>query len=342
MNTNLKNVLASTLVAVMTFGSLGFSSDADARKRFGGGQSSGMQRDSVKRDAGTPPKPATPPQAAPAGAAASAAPAAAAAAAPAASGMRKWLGPLAGLAVGGLLASMLMGGGFDGLKILDMLLMAGIAIGGFMLIRAFMRKRAMSASAAQGSNSMQYAGAGGAYNPAPSAPAESQRAAYSPPAQPQANGRIVAPAIGSRLADGNASPAQIEAATLNPRIPADFDVVPFERQAEAAFIRLQAANDAKDLNDIRDFTSPEMFAEISLQLKDRGDAVQRTEVVTLSVNVLEVVNENNRAIASVRYTGTIREDVGALPESFDEVWHVAKNLDDVNATWKLAGIQQLG
>lgn len=343
MNTNLKNVLASILVAVMTFASLGFSVDADARKRFGGGQSSGMQRDSVKRDAGTPPKPATPPQATPAGAAASAAPAAAAAAAPAASGMRKWLGPLAGLAVGGLLASMLMGGGFDGLKILDLLLMAGIAIGGFMLIRAFMRKRAMSAADGKGSNSMQYAGAGAAYGPAPSAPAESPRAASAPAAQPQvqSNGRIVAPEIGSRLADGNASPAQIEAATLNPRIPADFDVAPFERQAEAAFIRLQAANDAKDLNDIRDFTSPEMFAEISLQLKDRGDAVQRTEVVTLSVNVLEVVNENNRAIASVRYTGTIREDAGALPEAFDEVWHVAKNLNDASATWKLAGIQQL-
>jgi predicted lipid-binding transport protein (Tim44 family) len=340
MKTNLKTVLASTLIAVMTFGSLGFSSDADARKRFGGGQSSGMQRDSVKRDAGTPPKPATPPQAAPAGAAA-AAPAAAATAAPAASGMRKWLGPLAGLAVGGLLASMLMGSGFDGLKILDMLLMAGIAIGGFMLIRAFMRKRAMSAADGKGSNSMQYAGAGAAYNPSQPAPVESQRAAYVPPAQSQDTGRMVAPEIGSRLADGNASSAQIEAATLNPRIPADFDVVPFERQAEAAFIRLQAANDAKDLNDIRDFTSPEMFAEISLQLKDRGDAVQRTEVVTLSVNVLEVVNENNRAIASVRYTGTIREDVGALPESFDEVWHVAKNLNDADATWKLAGIQQL-
>lgn len=339
MKTNLKTVLASMLIAVMTFGSLGFSSDADARKRFGGGQSSGMQRDSVKRDAGTPPKPATPPQAAPAGAAASAAPAAAAAAAPAASGMRKWLGPLAGLAVGGLLASMLMGGGFDGLKILDMLLMAGIAIGGFMLIRAFMRKRAMSAADGKGSNSMQYAGA--AYNPSQPAPVELQRTAYEPPAQSQGSGRMVVPEIGSRLADGNASSAQIEAATLNPRIPADFDVVPFERQAEGAFIRLQAANDAKDLNDIRDFTSPEMFAEISLQLKDRGDTVQRTEVVTLSVNVLEVVNENNRAIASVRYTGTIREDAGALPESFDEVWHVTKNLNDANATWKLAGIQQL-
>ena len=47
MNTNLKTVLASMLIAIMTFASLGFSSDADARKRFGGGQSSGMQRDSV-------------------------------------------------------------------------------------------------------------------------------------------------------------------------------------------------------------------------------------------------------------------------------------------------------
>jgi predicted lipid-binding transport protein (Tim44 family) len=337
---NMKTLLVSMLIAVMTFGSLGFSSDAEARKRFGGGQSSGMQRDSVKRDAGTPPKPATAPQATPASAAPSAV---AGAAAPATSGMRKWLGPLAGLAAGGLLASMLMGHGFDGLKIFDMLLMAGIAFAGFMLIRAFLRKRAMSMANNSGSNPMQYAGAGAAYNPSQPVPVDSSRTAYAPPAQPQSqnNGRIVAPEIGSRLADGNASPAQIEAATLNPRIPADFDVAPFERQAEAAFIRLQAANDAKDLNDIRDFTSPEMFAEISLQLKDRGDAPQRTEVVTLSVNVLEVVSENNRAIASVRYTGTIREDAGALPESFDEVWHVAKNLNDASATWKLAGIQQL-
>jgi predicted lipid-binding transport protein (Tim44 family) len=333
----MKTLLVSILIAMMTFGSLGFSPDADAKKRFGGGQSTGMQRDSVQRDAGTPPKPATPPQAAPAGAALGAAPVAAAAPA---SGMRKWLGPLAGLAAGGLLASMLMGHGFDGLKILDMLLMAGIAIAGFMLIRAFMRKRAMSAMDNKGSNNMQYAGAGAAYSPSQPSPAETQRTAYAP-APAQTNGRVVAPEIGSRLADGNASTSQIEAAMQNPRIPADFDVAPFERQAEAAFIRLQAANDAKDLDDIRDFTSPEMFAEISLQLKERGNAVQRTEVVTLSVNVLEVVNENNRAIASVRYTGTIREDAGAAPEAFDEVWHVAKNLNDASATWKLAGIQQL-
>ncbi len=331
----MKTFLISILIAVMTFASLGFSPEADAKKRFGGGQSSGMQRDSVKRDAGTPPKPATPPQAAPAATAPGAVPAAA----PQPSGMRKWLGPLAGLAAGGLLASMLMGHGFDGLKIFDMLLMAGIAFAAFMLIRAFMRKKAMSAAGGNNPNGMQYAGVGAAYNPAQPAPSPYAQPATQPPAS--TNGRFVAPEIGSRLADGNASPAQIEAATLNPRIPADFEIAPFERQAESAFIRLQAANDTKDLNDIRDFTSPEMFAEISMQLKERGDAVQRTEVVTLSVNVLEVVTENNRAIASVRYMGTIREDVGALPEPFDEVWHVAKNVNDALATWKLAGIQQL-
>ncbi len=338
----MKTVIAGVLIVVMSFASLGFSPDADAKKRFGGGQSSGMQRDSVKRDAGTPPKPATPPQASPAGAA----PAAGAIppVAPAASGMRKWLGPLAGLAAGGLLASMLMGHGFDGLKIFDMLLMAGIAFAAFMLIRAFLRKKAMTAADGGGPNSMQYAGAGAAYNPSQPTPREMPRDVFSSPkpaAPNTAGGRIVAPEIGSRIADGNASAAQIEAATLNPRIPADFAVGPFERQAESSFIRLQAANDAKDLDDIRDFTSPEMFAEISMQFKERGEAVQRTEVTALSVNVLEVVTENNRAIASVRYSGTIREEVGALPEPFDEVWHVAKSLNDPQETWKLAGIQQL-
>jgi predicted lipid-binding transport protein (Tim44 family) len=228
---------------------------------------------------------------------------------------------------------MLMGQGFDGIKFLDILLFAGLTFAAFMIFRAFMRKKAEANAGANPSN-LQYAGAGAAYTPQPVA-------GYTPSPAPSASGRIAAPVIGSRLSSGNASVAEIEAATSNPRIPADFDVAPFERQAQTAFIRLQAANDAKDLNDIRDFTTPEMFAEISMQIKERGDAPQRTEVASLSVNLLEVVSEYDRAIASVRYSGTIREDVGALPEAFDEVWHVTKDLSDKNATWRIAGIQQL-
>ncbi len=333
----MKTFLTSSLIALFALGAVGFSTDADAAKRFGGGKSTGMQRESVKKDVATPPKAATPPVAAPAAAAA----APAAMAAPK-TGMAKWLGPLAGLAAGGLLASMLMGGGFDGLKILDMLMMAGIAFALFMLVRAFMQKRAAAAggSTGNGGNGMQYAGAGtaaaggmgGSY--APPAPVS-----YAPPAD--ASGRIVAPVIGSGLASGHASVAEIEAATINPRIPSDFDVVPFERQAQSGFIRLQAANDAKDLNDIRDFTTPEMFAEISLQMSERGNVAQRTEVSSLAVHVLEVTTENNRAVASVRYSGAIRDASDPQPEAFDEVWHVVKDLSDKDATWRIAGIQQL-
>jgi predicted lipid-binding transport protein (Tim44 family) len=334
----MKNILATIIISVFTIASLGFMSDADAKKRFGGGKSSGMQRDSVQRDP-TPP-PAKSPAAATPQQAGAATPAAAAA--PAASGMSKWAGPLAGIAAGGLLAALFFGGAFDGIKFFDILLIIGFAVAGFMLLRMFMRKK-MAAQAASGNyntpNTMQYEGVGGAANPTTPPPAEvTLRTASAAPAT--LGGRVVAPEIGSKLMTANATPDIINAVTAKPRIPADFDVAPFERQARAAFIRLQAANDAKDLNDIRDFTTPEMYAEIALQMQERGDVAQKTEVVSVDARVIEVVVDSARAVASVRYTGVIRED-GEGAEGFDEVWHVIKDVNDNNSTWRLAGIQQL-
>jgi predicted lipid-binding transport protein (Tim44 family) len=239
---------------------------------------------------------------------------------------------LAGLAAGGLLAAMFMGGAFDGLKFFDILLMIGLAVAAFMLVRMFMRKKAAEMGSAAGNS--QYAGAGTPYVPAP-APISAA------PAPATTTSRIAAPEIGSRLSTANASPEVINQATATPRIPADFDVAPFERNSKAAFIRLQAANDARDLNDIREFATPEMYGELALQIQERGNATQKTEVVSVDARVIEVVIENNRALASVRYTGVIREDDGQA-EGFDEVWHVSKDLSDEQSTWRLAGIQQLG
>ena len=307
--------IAFVLALLATFFAVG---DADAQKRrLGGGKSTGMQKENVQKDV---PKVPAQNSVAPAGAAAPAA----AAAAP--SGMSKWMGPLAGLAAGGLLASLFMGGGFSGLKMMDILLFAGLAFGAFMLFRMFMRKKAMENGLA-GNAPTQYAGAGA--DVATNSPAPMQRSGL-------AGG---APEIGSKLMTGAAAPAA--ASTAAPRYPADFDVPGFERQARFAFIRLQAANDAKDVNDIRDFTTPEMYAELSLQIQERGDVAQKTDIVTLNVNVLEVTTEGQRAVASVRYTGEIREEVGGPAEPFDEIWHVSKRLDDAKSTWLLAGIQQL-
>lgn len=306
----MKNIMVAAILALCT--TLFAVGDAEAKKRLGGGKSTGMQKESVPKDL-----PKTPAQntIAPAGAAA---PAAAAATAP--SGMSKWMGPLAGLAAGGLLASLFMGGGFSGLKMMDILLFAGLAFGAFMLFRMFMRKKAAEGAFA-GNAPIQYAGADAA--------------------PMQRNGMAGgAPEIGSKLMTGAGATSE-PVATAAPRVPAEFDVAGFERQARFAFIRLQAANDAKDVNDIRDFTTPEMYAELSLQIQERDAAVQKTEIVSLNVNVIEVTTENQRAVASVRYSGEIREAAGAPSEPFDEIWHVSKRLDDAKSTWLLAGIQQL-
>jgi predicted lipid-binding transport protein (Tim44 family) len=98
------------------------------------------------------------------------------------------------------------------------------------------------------------------------------------------------------------------------------------------------ANDAGNLDDIREFTTPEMFAEIKMSIDERGGAGQFTDVVSINADVLEVAEEANRYVVSVRLTGTVRED-GANAEPVDEIWHLTKPRDGASG-WLLAGIQQ--
>jgi predicted lipid-binding transport protein (Tim44 family) len=123
-------------------------------------------------------------------------------------------------------------------------------------------------------------------------------------------------------------------------IPADFDVEGFLRQAKLNFVRLQAANDKGDVEDIRQFTSPEVFAEIRMQLQERGGETQHIDIVQLDAALLDLVTENDQYIASVRFSGLLREEVTAAPAPFDEVWHLAKPVSG-NRGWVIAGIQQL-
>ncbi len=264
-----------------------FAAAAEA-KRFGGGGSVGKQRTMT-------------PQAAPKAPAAAPAPTAAPAAAPAGN---KWLGPLAGLAIGAGLASLFMGGGLGGMGgAMGSILMALAAAAVVMLLISMFRKK-------QQQPAMQYAGAGAPYGNA------------EPVQQP--------------MYDASAAPA---IAAVAGNIPADFPVETFLRSAKTSFIRLQAANDRKDLNDIREYTTPEMFAEISMQMQERDNTPQKTDVLAISGELLAVANEGDMAIASVRFTGQLSENNSAA-ESVDEVWHVQKNLRDDKSVWLLSGIQQ--
>ena len=103
---------------------------------------------------------------------------------------------------------------------------------------------------------------------------------------------------------------------------------------------MQAANDAKDLADLRSTTTPEVYAELAMQVRERGNVVQQTEVVTIDAQLLEMVSEGDDMIASVRFSGLIREVRDAAAEPFNEIWHLRKKQGDEQSQWLIAGIQQ--
>ena len=94
-----------------------------------------------------------------------------------------------------------------------------------------------------------------------------------------------------------------------------------------------------NLDDLKQFLAPEVFAEVQLQMGERGKGKQETDVQHLDADLLEVVTEGNQHIASVRFAGTIREDNGA-PAPFAEVWHLVKPVSGERG-WQVAGIQQI-
>ena len=314
----MKSWFLGVMMAAVAFAFVPSMADA---KRLGGGSSKGMQRS-------TPTQPAqnTPPSNAPAVApAAAAAPAAAGAAA--AAGKRSWMGPLAGLAAGlGIAALFSHLGMGEGLA--NFVMIALLALVAFMAFRFFMSRRAgaaaprmATAAAGAGGNGMGERSAFEVLQPAQS-PAGAATGSSQGAAQPAA---FTGLAIGSGLAAA--------------QLPADFDRPAFERLAKMIFIRLQAANDTADVNDLRNFTTPELFADLRLDLQERGPSAQHTDVLEVNAEVLDFAQEPERQIVSVRFHGKIREAQGAEPEAFDEIWHLVKPVDD-SRNWAIAGIQQ--
>ena len=309
------------LALVMALG-LGAGFDAEA-KRLGGGKSSGMQRNSVTQPANTPASPAgVPGQAAPA---AGATAAAAAPAAAAAGAKRSWMGPLAGLAAGLGIAALASHFGF-GEALANMLTIALVVMGVLLLVGFIMRKR-MAAQGGRLAGAAAGAGGAGAFRTQ-----QPQDAAFRQDASQPQGGSL----IGSRLGGGIGGAVSTSVGT----IPADFDRASFERTAKDQFMALQAANDAKDLNRLRDYLSPEMFEVAREEIAERGDATQKTEVFGLQAQVLDVAEDTDQYIVSVRFTGSIREQFGVEPEMLDEVWHLVKPRRGFGG-WTIAGIQQV-
>lgn len=283
------------------------ATDADAR-RLGGGGSFGKQSQNLSRPAPmqapsqqfNQPRPAAPTAVPPAVAPSPSSP------------LRGMLGgALLGLGAGALLSHFGFGGAMGGM--FGSILMFGLlAVAAFFLIRMFSNKN-------RGDDNPGFVGG---YNPTANANAYAREGASR-----------VEPVV--PMFAGAASGAGTQWG-----IPADFDVPGFLRNSKTYFIRLQAAWDKADIDDIREFTSSEMFGELRLQIQERGASPNNTDVVSLNAELIGIETSAATYLASVKFSGMIKEAADAPATPFNEVWNLSKPTDG-HGGWILSGIQQV-
>ncbi|EJN20654.1 MULTISPECIES: Tim44 domain-containing protein [Pseudomonas] len=277
---------------------LTMSLDANAAKRFGGGKSSGA--------APTHQTSQMAPSSAAGGAAATAGAAGAAGAATKASGASRWLGPLAGIAAGGLLASMFMGDGFQGMQIFDILIMAVIAFLAFRFIAARRRKQ---------QEHMAPAGA------------PMQREVFEQ--KPTAMGSIFG---------GSAAPV---AARPVINAPAWFNEHNFIEAARNHFQSLQQHWDANEMDKIAEFVTPQLLEFLKRERADLGDGFQSTYIDNLQVQLDGVDDRADKTIATLTFSGVSKSSRFDQGEVFSESWNMERAQGE-NQPWLVAGIRQNG
>ena len=301
------------LSVVMAF-VIGFSClSAEASKRLGSGKSVGQQSNNVSQTQGAskttqnaaPATPAAPPPAA-------------------APQKRPWGAMLGGLAAGLGLAWLASSMGF-GEELGQFMMFGLIALGIMMVVGYFMRRRASANNSESNTSPLAFQGAGA-----------------TPPQQHQAtqfNTNTDAPTASAGSMIGSA----VGGFQPTWSIPAGFDANGFVNKAKENFVVMQDAWDRSDTNSLRNLMTDNMLEEIKVQIAERDAAASvgqmtKTEVITLEARLLGIEESVDGHLASIEFAGMIREDVGAQPESFKEVWNMSLS-KTTNSGWLVAGIQ---
>jgi predicted lipid-binding transport protein (Tim44 family) len=305
------------------------SMDADAA-RLGGGRSVGRQSSNVTQR-----------QAAPAQNAAK--PAAPAPAAPAAIPPKKpWGAMLGGLAAGLGLAWLASSLGIGGGAIGQFMLFALLALVIMVVVGRFMRSRKAAQEGQAGGSPFAFQGAspaGGVQTPASYRP---ENVGNDASARPWERSNSTFDALksapqGSMIGSGLTG-------SQSWGIPDGFDVPGFLGSAKANFVSLQAAWDKSDINALRVMMTDGMLQEIQSQLAEResnnGRPGNLTEVVMIEAQLLGIEDTGDDYMASVEFSGMIREDASAGPSPFREVWNMTKPKNGKSG-WLVAGVQAL-
>ena len=324
-----------SLVLVML---LAFSSmDADAARRMGGGGSIGKQSGNVTQRQANPPA-AAPNNAQNANNAAKPAPAAAAAPA-----KRPWGAMLGGLAAGlglaWLASSLGLGAAFG-----NILLFGLLALGVMMVIGYFVRRRA-AGNQPQAASPYAFQGAGAGAESARTAPQYSpDKVGNDASARPWERNSMAFDSAKAGTAGTGVQIGSALAGSQNWGIPAGFDTEGFITAAKRNFVTLQDAWDRSDITSLRSMMTDEMLAEIKSQLAGRDGSTTgqpgKTEVVMLDGQLLGIEDLGDDYMASVEFSGMIREEPSAGPTPFREVWNMTKPKSG-NSGWLVAGVQAL-
>jgi predicted lipid-binding transport protein (Tim44 family) len=331
----MKKFLASMLIAVTALSSV---AEAFARP-VGGGRSFGRQSQSVRQMRAPAPAPAPSYQQPQRQAVPPAAAAPRPQVAPQRSGMWKGIlgGALLGLGLGALFSHLGIGGAMASM-LSSILMIVLLALAVMFIVRMFRRKATPAAPSFSGYNQTPVPATG---TPAAGTPEIGsglnggyQRDAYQPGYQNDAQPGYPLGGASGGVALDKGNPHQQWG------VPDGFDADAFLRHAKASFIRMQAAWDRSDTADLREFTSPEVYAELSMQIQERGGNADFTEVVSIDAQLLGIETTERDYLASVQFNGMIRNAPNAPAEPFVEVWNLSKPLNG-NGGWVLAGIQQI-
>ena len=224
-------------------------------------------------------------------------------------------GVVAGLGLAWLASSM------EGQSWLQMLILASLLLGGWLLLRRVLRRA-----------------------PAPLVPAGMLAAAG-------AGGPVAVPKGYSPKNVGNDASARpwetvpdtATSADATCRVPAGFDTEGFLRASKTNFVSLQDAWDRSDIPSLRMMMTDNMLAEIQAQLSERersGAGLNKTEVVMLEARLLGLEELDEAYLASVEFSGLIREDPSAGPNPFREIWNITRPKSGESG-WLVAGVQAL-
>lgn len=122
------------------------------------------------------------------------------------------------------------------------------------------------------------------------------------------------------------------------QLPDGTEPAAFLRIARQRFNHIQSMNTASNISEIQRYLTPDLYSSMYNDIMANQDQ-DVAEFSNLNAMVTDTATENGQYVVSVRFTGTVSEDLNSLPQPFAEVWHFVKPAGS-SQDWLVAGIQQ--